>query len=104
LHVLKSSSGKVLEVKERVCAHWEETAIQLSFSPGLIATIKKDNDKVENAFDDMMTRWLNGTKGTRQPMTWRTLLTVLQEIDHGVLAGDIKSILPEAIWSKTSAT
>ena len=104
LHVLKSGSGKVLEVKERGCAHWEETAIHLRFSPGLIATIKKDNDKAGNAFDDMMTQWLNGTKGTRQPVTWRTLLTVLQEINHGVLAGDIKSILPEAIWSKTSAT
>ena len=104
LRVLKSNSGKVLKVKERVCAHWEETAIQLSFSLGLIATIRKDNDKAENAFDDMMTRWLHGTKDTRQPMTWRTLLTVFREIDHGVLAGDIKSILPEATWFKIGTT
>jgi len=103
LHLLKSSSGKIVKVKESVCARWKDVAIHLSFSPGLIDIIK-ENDGPEKAFDDMMTRWLNGTDGTRRPITWRTLLTVFQEIDYGVLASDIKNILPEAIWSETDTT
>ena len=95
LHLLKSISGKVVKVKESVCAHWELVAIHLCFPKGVIAIIK-ENDGSEKAFDDMMTRWLNGTEGTRKPITWRTLLTVLQEIDHGVLASDLENILPEA--------
>ena len=96
LHLLKSISGKVVNVRQSVCAHWKDVAIQLSFIPGLIGIIN-ENDGPEEAFDDMMTRWLKGMKDTRKPITWRTLLTVLREIDHGVLASDLEKILPEAI-------
>lgn len=92
-----------MNVRQSVCAHWKDVAIQLSFTPGLIGIIS-ENDGPEKAFNDMMTRWLNGTDGTRRPITWRTLLTVFQEIDYGVLASDIKNILPEAIWSETDTT
>lgn len=95
LRVLRSSSGEVVKVKERVCAQWRDVATQLSFSPGLMKTIRKNNDGAEEAFDDMMERWLNGTEGTRQPLSWKTLLTVFQEIDHNVLASDLEKMLPK---------
>ena len=98
LHLLKSSSGEVVKVKESVCAHWKDVAIHLSFSSGLIHIIEKKGGP-EEAFDDMMTRWLNGAEGTRKPITWRTLLTVLQDIDYGVLANDLQSVLSQALSS-----
>ena len=104
LHVLKSSSGKVVKVKERVCAYWDDVATQLSFSPGLIDIIRRENDRLEKAFDDVMKRWLNGTEGTRKPITWKTLLTVLEDADHSVLADDIKNILPDVLRSKSDTT
>ena len=91
--MLKSSSGKVVKIKERVCAYWDDVATQLSFSPGLIDAIRRGNDGPEKAFDDMIKRWLNGTEGTRKPITWRTLLTVFQDANHSVLADDIKNVL-----------
>jgi len=94
LHLLKRISGKVVNVRQSVCAQWKDVAIQLSFTPGLIGIIS-ENDGPEKAFDDKMTRWLNGTEGTRQPMTWRTLLAVFRDIGHGVLASDLESIIPE---------
>ena len=100
LHILKSSSGKVVKVKENVCAQWGNVATHLIFSPNLIDIIKKDNVKAEEAFDDMMKRWLNGTVGTRHPITWRTLLAVFREIDHNTLATDLETILPEVLQSE----
>lgn len=97
---LKSNSGNAVKVKEQVCAHWEDIAIQLSFSQGMIDIIKK-NDGPEKAFDDMMKRWLNGTEGTRQPTTWKTLLAVFREIDHNSLATDLESILLNSSGLKT---
>ena len=99
LHRLKSNSGKVVKVKEQVCVCWEAMAIQLHFSQGLIDIVKK-NDGPEKAFDDMMKRWLNGTEGTRQPITWNTLLAVFREIDHITLATDLESILPKVLLSE----
>ena len=98
LQVLRSSSGEVVRVRERVGAHWRDVATQLGFSTGLIGIINENNGP-QQAFDDMMTRWLNGMEGTRQPITWRTLVTVLRDMDHGVLASDLESILPEALSS-----
>ena len=91
--MLKSSSGKVVKIKERVCAHWDDVATQLSFSPGLIDAIRRGNDGPQKAFDDMMTQWLNGMEGNCQPITWRTLLTAFQYANHSVLADDIKNVL-----------
>jgi len=92
LHILKSSSGKVVKVKENVCAQWGNVATHFIFSPNLIDIIKKDYDKAEEAFDDTMKRWLNGIKGTCHPITWSILLAVLQEIDHKTLATDLETI------------
>jgi len=98
LHMLKSSSnGKVVKVKESVCAQWGDVATQLIFSSSLIDIIKKNNNRVEEAFDDMMKRWLNGIKGTHHPITWSTLLAVFQEIDYNTLATDLETILPEVL-------
>jgi len=36
LHILKSGSGKVVKVKESVCAQWGSVATQLILSPNLI--------------------------------------------------------------------
>ena len=72
-------------------------AIQLRFSHGLIDTIDKNNKKAEDAFDDMIQKWLDGAGGTREPITWRTLLTVFQEVERNVLAADLEKILPVAL-------
>lgn len=101
LHVLKSHSGKILNVRQEVCTHWDDVAIQLIFPPSLIGIIRKESDGPGKAFDGMMIRWLNGTERTRKPITWRTLMTVFQEIDHNTLANDLESILPEALKSET---
>ena len=100
LHVLKSHSGKALNVRQEVCTHWDDVAIQLIFPPSLIDIIKKESNGHEKAFDDMMTRWLKGTERTHKPITWRTLLTVFREIDHNTLASDLENILPEALKSE----
>lgn len=84
-----------MKVKESLCTRWENVAVHLNFSPGLIDIIRTENEGPEKIFDGMMKRWLNGTKGTRQPISWRTLLTVFRDIDQGVLAKDIENILPE---------
>ena len=99
LHRLKSNSGKVVKVNEHVCVCWEAMALQLHFSQGLTDIIKK-NDEPEKALDDMMKRWLKGTEGTRQPITWRTLLAVFREIDHITLATDLENILPKVLLSE----
>lgn len=95
LHVLRSSTGKVVKVKQSVCAVWENVATRLGFTPGLIDIIRKESEGPETAFDNMMKRWLKGTEGTCTPIAWRTLLAVFQDIDHGVLASDLENILPE---------
>ena len=78
--------------KPSACAQWNNEATHLIFSPNVIDIIKKDNVKAKEAFDDMMKLWLNGTAGTRQPITWSTLLAVLREIDRSTLASDLENI------------
>ena len=100
LHILNSSSGKVVKVRESVCAQWDVVATHLIFEPSVIDIIKKNNNTVEESFDDMMKQWLNGTKGTRLPIKWSTLVAVFREIDRNTLATDLENILPEVLQSE----
>ena len=84
-----------MNIRQSVCACWEDVATRLYFSPSLIDSIRKNNNEVEKAFDDTMKQWLNGTEGARAPIIWRTLLTVFREINRSVLAGELERILPE---------
>ena len=90
LHRVSSAEGTV-KIKEGVAAEWKELAIQLDFQPGTIKIIRKDNDSCEDAFDDLMSRWLEGAG--RQPVSWGTLLLALKEANFKTLASDVKGVL-----------
>ena len=70
---------------------WKDLAVQLDFQRGSIATIQKDSDGCEDAFDELMSRWLDGA--ARQPVAWKTLLSALEDIELNVLAHDIRQAL-----------
>ena len=86
-----------MKVKESVCSHWRDIATHLHFSSGLMETIRTSNAGPEEAFDDVMTQWLNGTEGTLQPISWRTSLGVLRDINHNTLAMDLEEVLADAV-------
>ena len=93
-NVLKSSSGRVVKVKEEMCAHWKDVAIHLRLSYGSMKTIETNINKAEDAFVTVMGQWLGGMEEARKPISWNTLLTVFEELQHGVLAADLREILP----------
>ena len=59
---------------------WKDLAVQLDFQRGSIATIQKDSDGCEDAFDELMSRWLDGA--ARQPVAWKTLYCLLSKISN----------------------
>jgi len=82
-----------------MCAQWDVVATHLIFEPSVIDITRKNNT-VEESFDDMVKRWLNGAKGTHLPINWSTLLAVFREIDCSTLAADLENILPEILKSE----
>ena len=81
-----------MRIRDGAASKWKDLAIQLNFQPGTINIIQSDsNYRSEDAFDMLMTRWLDG--GGRQPVTWKTLIHALEDIDLNVLAQDMRQTL-----------
>ena len=90
---LLKSKGKTVRVMERTAAKWERVATRLYFGGHDISSIKKDPTCLspEDACRKVFTEWLDG-KG-RKPVSWGTLIEVLEEAQIGELAKDIETIL-----------
>ena len=85
-------SGKSLKLIQRVTAKWEQIAIRLHFEGHMIDTIRKNcPQQAESACQSMLTKWLNG-EGC-QPISWRTLITVLNEANLLSVAQDLEDFI-----------
>ena len=91
LHILRSSSGQTVKVRDCVAARWNDLAAQLEIPHYDIETIERDSRDCKNAVDKLICHWLNGS--ARLPVTWRTLLEALEDAEFTALATDLKTVL-----------
>ena len=91
LHILRSSSGQTVKVRDSTAARWSNLAVQLDIPPHKIQTIERDCKDSEHAVDKVIFNWLIGS--ARQPVTWRTLLEALEDAEFTTLATDLKTVL-----------
>ena len=80
-----------MRIRDEAADRWRDLAAQLNFKRGVIKIIEKDSDGCEDAFDDLISRWLDGAG--RQPVVWKTLLSALNDIELQVLAQDVQQVL-----------
>jgi hypothetical protein len=89
---LLECSGKSLKLIQSIAAKWEQIARRLYFDHHVIGIITKDcHQQAELACQSVLTRWLNGEG--RQPISWTTLITVLDEADLSSVAEDLKKFI-----------
>ena len=89
---LLECSGKSLKLIQSIAAKWEQIARRLYFDHHVIDIITKDcPQQAELACQSVLTRWLNGEG--RQPISWMTLITVLDEADLSSIAEDLKKFI-----------
>lgn len=87
-------NGKQLQLISKTAAKWKKIATRLHFDPSDIGAIENDaHYKAEPACSAVFSTWLGGKHGLREPITWATIVKVLQEIDHGILADKLNSVL-----------
>ena len=86
-------NGKTVKVIERTAADWERVAITLHFEGHEIKTIRTDYHQSEDACCNMFIEWLEG-KG-RQPTTWETVISALNEAGFSEVASDLSDALSE---------
>ena len=94
LHELErlEGQGKVVKVIKGVADKWKQFAMRLHFEFNDIRRIEKDNHHQQvDACLNVVGEWLSGEG--RQPVTWRTLITVLNEIELSELAKDLEAAL-----------
>ena len=91
LHILRSSSGQTVKVRDCVASKWNDLAVQLELPHYEIETIERDSRDCKSAVDKIICHWLNGS--ARMPVTWRTLLEALEDAEFTALATDLKTVL-----------
>ena len=75
-----------------VADKWKQFAMRLHFEYNDIRRIEKDNHFQQvDACLSVVGEWLSGEG--RRPVTWRTLISVLNEIECSELAKDVVSTL-----------
>jgi len=96
LRRLKGKEGRTVKVIEGVAAEWEQLAYTLQFSPAVVRTVRRDTTlDCAAACEEVLYRWVNGAEGTRQPVSWATLIECLRDCDFIMLARDIRNVLCE---------
>ena len=84
-------NGKTVKVISRVAAKWETVATRLHFEGHDIERIEKDKPHQSlDACRTMFIEWLEG-KG-RTPITWETVIKVLEEAELAELASDLRDV------------
>ena len=96
LTLLKSPSGKKLEIIRNIAPDWRQFGIHFDFDTaghtlGLIAS--KHRDDPINCCTEMMGMWLKG-RG-RQPATWATLIDLLKNAEMNSLAQELETMVFE---------
>ena len=76
---------------EEVTPNWENLAIQLKFKFSQIEQIRNDNRRTVDCCQEMFSMWL--TEGFRRPVTWKTLLDALDDVDYQVMADKLRKLL-----------
>ena len=97
LHELDLLVGNGMKVRvfSTTASRWDNLALRLYFEPSDIERIRKNNHFMcESACRSFFGEWLQG-KG-RQPITWRTLVTALVEVDLSEFAKEVEQALGEA--------
>ena len=75
----------------RTASVWEKVATRLHFKGHDILTIRRNEHQTEDACRTMFIEWLEG-KG-RTPITWETVIKVLEEVELAEVAEDLKNII-----------
>ena len=92
---LKGKDRRTVKVIESVAAEWELLAYALQFSPAVVRTIHRDTKDCTAACEEVLYRWVNGAEGTRQPVSWATLIECLSDCDFAELLRDLENALCE---------
>jgi len=91
---LKGKEGRTVKVIEGVAAEWEQLAYTLQFSPAVVRAVRRDtNQDCAAACEEVLYRWVSGTEGTLQPVSWVTLIECLRNCDFIGLAKDLENAL-----------
>ena len=92
---LEGKEGRTVKVVEGVAAEWEQLAYTLRFSPAVVRTVERDAKDCTAACVEVLYRWVSGAEGTRQPVSWATLIKCLRDCDFVMLARDLENALSE---------
>lgn len=92
LSVLKSSkSHQKVKIIETLAPNWRSVGLQLSLKSERLDIIDANNPRdVRKCCERMFEEWLHSPSAS-----WKTLITVLEDLDYNVLAGDVEEILNE---------
>lgn len=94
LHYLKRRDGTVIRVVEEAAQQWERLAYALNFPRSTVNVVSRDNPQnAVGACGEMLGRWLDGVEGTRQPISWNSLIDALCECDMDTFASDLHDVL-----------
>ncbi|MCG8622182.1 MAG: death domain-containing protein, partial [Proteobacteria bacterium] len=84
--------GKKLQLIKRITGKWERVATRLYFPTDAIEVISRDSHhQCDSACHTMFSRWLDGEG--REPKTWGTLVTVLNEADLSSVANELEKMI-----------
>ena len=84
----------MVKVLQGAANKWDGIARRLHFDGNMISQVRTESQSDQlRACQSLFTQWLNGKEGLRTPVTWRTVIEVLEEADLTILAGDLKTVL-----------
>ena len=92
--LLKTASGVKIKIIDRLAPKWNRFGILLAFDDEgtQVETIdKKHRGDPAACCQAMFQHWLSGNG--RKPLSWRTLIELLEDSDQEVLAGEVQSAL-----------
>ena len=89
LECLLGTNGVTYHTIQFVAHKWDSVAYQLELPEAIVKTLDRDFRESEYKCTCMFEKWLNG--GYRTPVTWATLLDVLNDLQFSEHVNDLKT-------------
>ena len=91
----KNGEKHKIHIFDAVTAHWRRLGQALNVNAYDLESIEHEQSNVEDYCQELLSRWLQGSVGGGEPVTWETLVRAMEDARCEEVAQRVREVLSD---------